>query len=241
MHNLGDFITGLRSAKTAEDAARSLVGFFQSEGANNVHTFFGTDLVEQFVSTYPEWWPASTHERRLALKHHVVIHSQISDQPLCFGVDICPHNPRATPEGLQLIRESYSEFGARSGVMFPVHDALSGSPRGGVTVAFADNEQAFRKKMKESGDLLLLAAQAAHAQMLRLRGREGRPDTVLTPREREVLILLAAGMRISQISDKVGIAEVTVNLHVQKARRKLDANTPAQAVARAIAWGWIDP
>ncbi|HEY8594824.1 MAG TPA: LuxR C-terminal-related transcriptional regulator [Devosiaceae bacterium] len=241
MYTLGDFITELRAAKTAEDAARSLISFFKSEGANNVHTFFGTDLVEQFVSTYPEWWPESTHERELALKHHVVRHSQISDEPLYFGVDICPQNPRATPEGLQLVRESFAEFGVRSGVLFPVHDALSGGPRGGVTVGFADHSDSFLKKMKESRDLLLLAAQAAHAQMLRLRGSEGRPDTFLTPREREVLILLAAGMRISQISDKIGIAEVTVNLHVQKARRKLDANTPAQAVARAIAWGWIDP
>jgi DNA-binding NarL/FixJ family response regulator len=57
----------------------------------------------------------------------------------------------------------------------------------------------------------------------------------LSPREVEVISLLANGMRTGQISQHLGIRCVTVDLHIRNARKKLNAATREQAVAIAVA------
>jgi DNA-binding NarL/FixJ family response regulator len=56
----------------------------------------------------------------------------------------------------------------------------------------------------------------------------------LTKREREVLRLLADGMRNEQIGKVLSISPLTVRTHVKKAMDKLEADTRTQAVARAL-------
>jgi DNA-binding NarL/FixJ family response regulator len=56
----------------------------------------------------------------------------------------------------------------------------------------------------------------------------------LTERERDVLRLLANGNNYEQIGKELFIAPETVRTHVQKAMRRLDANTRTQAVATAL-------
>ncbi|MCU0906073.1 MAG: helix-turn-helix transcriptional regulator [Rhodobacteraceae bacterium] len=64
---------------------------------------------------------------------------------------------------------------------------------------------------------------------------------LLSPREREVLLWLAAGLRTAQIAHRMGIEPVTVGLHLRGARRKLGARTREQALAIALRDGHIDP
>lgn len=56
----------------------------------------------------------------------------------------------------------------------------------------------------------------------------------LTKREREVLRLLADGMRNIQVAEQLSISPLTVRSHVKKAMDKLEADTRTQAVARAL-------
>jgi DNA-binding NarL/FixJ family response regulator len=56
----------------------------------------------------------------------------------------------------------------------------------------------------------------------------------LTQREREVLRLLADGLRNEEIGKRLFISPETVRTHVRKAMNKLDADTRTQAVAEAI-------
>jgi DNA-binding NarL/FixJ family response regulator len=56
----------------------------------------------------------------------------------------------------------------------------------------------------------------------------------LTKREREVLRLLADGMRNEQVAAKLEISPLTVRTHVKKAMEKLEADTRTEAVARAL-------
>src|SRR4051794_16144601 len=56
----------------------------------------------------------------------------------------------------------------------------------------------------------------------------------LTQREREVLRLLADGLRNEEIGRRLFISPETVRTHVRKAMDKLDADTRTQAVAEAI-------
>jgi DNA-binding NarL/FixJ family response regulator len=56
----------------------------------------------------------------------------------------------------------------------------------------------------------------------------------LTKREREVLRLLADGMRNEQVGQQLSISPLTVRTHVKNAMGKLEADTRTQAVARAL-------
>jgi two-component system, NarL family, nitrate/nitrite response regulator NarL len=56
----------------------------------------------------------------------------------------------------------------------------------------------------------------------------------LTQREREVLRLLADGLRNEEIGKRLFISPETVRTHIRKAMDKLEADTRTQAVAEAI-------
>jgi DNA-binding NarL/FixJ family response regulator len=62
----------------------------------------------------------------------------------------------------------------------------------------------------------------------------GKELPELTPRERDVLRLLADGLANEEIGKRLFISAETVRTHVRKAMEKLDADTRTQAVARAL-------
>jgi DNA-binding CsgD family transcriptional regulator len=59
------------------------------------------------------------------------------------------------------------------------------------------------------------------------------PDQVLTPRELEVLELIARGMRNREIASALFISQSTAKVHVRHVLEKLGVRTRAQAVARS--------
>ncbi|MFC1673064.1 response regulator transcription factor [Pseudomonadota bacterium] len=63
----------------------------------------------------------------------------------------------------------------------------------------------------------------------------------LTEREKECLIGLAHGHRIDRIADNLGIKSVTVQLHIDKAKKKLNATTREQALFIAMQAGLVTP
>ena len=72
-----------------------------------------------------------------------------------------------------------------------------------------------------------------------------RPDTAgpeprpLTPREREVVQLVALGSTGPEIADELGIAHETVRTHVRNAMDKLGARSRAHLVAKALGEGLV--
>ncbi len=64
-------------------------------------------------------------------------------------------------------------------------------------------------------------------------------ESVLTPRETEVLRLLADGLANKEISYRLGISEHTVKFHVNSILTRLDASSHAEAVAVGIRRGLI--
>ena len=61
----------------------------------------------------------------------------------------------------------------------------------------------------------------------------------LTPRELEVLQLMARGYTNRQIAGRLQISEHTVKFHAGAVLGKLNAHSRAEAVARSIGLGWI--
>ena len=62
----------------------------------------------------------------------------------------------------------------------------------------------------------------------------------LSPREREILTLVAAGAGLREIADELTISPATVRTHLGNAHRKLGARNRAHAVALAMHQGLID-
>lgn len=56
----------------------------------------------------------------------------------------------------------------------------------------------------------------------------------VTKREREILRLLADGMRNEQVARRLSISPLTVRSHVKNAMQKLEADTRTEAVAKAL-------
>ena len=65
-------------------------------------------------------------------------------------------------------------------------------------------------------------------------------QAALTPREREVLRLLAQGYDNHAIAAALYITEGTVKLHVKHIYEKLDVHSRHEAVARAWQHGWVE-
>jgi DNA-binding NarL/FixJ family response regulator len=73
------------------------------------------------------------------------------------------------------------------------------------------------------------------------QAREGSEvASTVTPRERQILQLLAEGFTMRQVARRLGISPRTVETHVAKLYRKLDVRTRVQAIARAASIGLID-
>lgn len=72
--------------------------------------------------------------------------------------------------------------------------------------------------------------------------RQGAPsgsETELTPRERQVLELVAAQRANKQIAEQLSISEYTVKNHLKNILAKLHVHNRRQAAAYGVARGWI--
>jgi len=85
---------------------------------------------------------------------------------------------------------------------------------------------------------LLVLDPALAARLLRPpTGPEGQEP--LTPREREVLVLLADGLSNKEIAQRLAVAECTAKFHVESILAKLGAANRADAVMRAARSGLL--
>lgn len=62
----------------------------------------------------------------------------------------------------------------------------------------------------------------------------GRRTRLLSPREREILTLLARGMTGEQIAERLVLSPETIRTHIRNAREKLGASTRVEAVTLAV-------
>ncbi|HEX7819439.1 MAG TPA: helix-turn-helix transcriptional regulator [Sphingobium sp.] len=65
-------------------------------------------------------------------------------------------------------------------------------------------------------------------------------DVCLTPREVEVLILVATGLSAKEIAIRISIAPRTVERHIENARLKMHARNRTHLVICAMATGHLD-
>lgn len=69
--------------------------------------------------------------------------------------------------------------------------------------------------------------------------RMQQPETALTPREAEILELLASGLSNRELSRKLYVSETTIKTHLLHIYRKLGVETRSAAIAEAGQRGWV--
>jgi FixJ family two-component response regulator len=152
-----------------------------------------------------------------------------TDRPGCLVLDV--HMPGLS--GLDLQREL-----AQRGVELPIifltgHGDIPMSVR-----AMKAGAVEFLTKPVKSRDLLTAirgaiehgrASHRAHREVIALRERYGR----LTPREREVLPLVVAGLLNKQVAGQLAASERTVKFHRAHIMKKMEAESLADLVRMA--------
>jgi DNA-binding NarL/FixJ family response regulator len=106
---------------------------------------------------------------------------------------------------------------------------------GGADVAAAVRRAA-------EGEILMPARQLAalltrRREQARRQAERSRRWDSLTPRERQILGLMAEGMDNREIAVRLGVSYATVRSHVRHVLSKLGARSKLEAVVRAADWG----
>ena len=119
-----------------------------------------------------------------------------------------------------------------------LEDAVDGYERSGAAYEAAQARAELAATLASLGRAERADAEAAAAQRaLRELGVVPAAGASVTPREREVLLLLAEGLTNRQIAARLVVSEHTVHRHVTNILRKLDLPSRAAAAAHAVRAG----
>ena len=127
-----------------------------------------------------------------------------------------------------------------------VYDALSAGASGFLLKDVTAERLFDAVRVVAAGEALLAPAVTRRliAEFARLRPRPSRgavPLDALTPRETEVLRLIAAGLSNVEIAERLTVGEETVKTHVSRVLGKLGLRDRAQAVVTAYESGLVVP
>lgn len=146
-------------------------------------------------------------------------------------------------DGVSVLRQIHADALATQVVMFTAHndDAY-------VVAALHAGAAGYLNKDVATPQLVgAIRAVAAGRRVFspeiatRLKGREGllvNPRAGrLTPREREILLMLAEGLRYRAIAQRLCVTEATIKFHVLNLYQKLQSSSRVEALNRAREWG----
>ena len=153
--------------------------------------------------------------------------------------DLADHAGREAPKVLMLTTFDLDEY---------VYEALRAGASGFLLKDAPAAELVHAVRVVAAGDALLapsvtrrLIADFTKRPLARTTAPIGPPHSPLTPREEEVLTLIARGLSNAEISDTLVIAEQTTKTHVGRILMKLQLRDRAQVVVFAYESGLVTP
>jgi DNA-binding CsgD family transcriptional regulator len=202
-------------------------GFFDQIAARKA----ATDI--QFMTTMTDGWMAHYYDSQLAASDSHVLRVQAGQiSPYLWGASSIER--LESRDEKRTAREG-AEEGLKSGLFVPMASPLDPfSPVAGIALAGSLSEAEFGKLVAEHGVALLHIAYVFHNASIRTVWMEQAGGKPLTERESDCMRFLADGLRQDAIADVMGIARVTVEMHLRSARQKLRARTLTEAVAKSI-------
>jgi DNA-binding NarL/FixJ family response regulator len=159
--------------------------------------------------------------------------------PVLDGIEATRRIVRAQPDTRVLILTTF-------GLDTYVYDALRAGASGFMLKDAPPEEITAAVRIVATGEALLAPAitRAVIEEFVRQRPvavPAAPPVAVLTPREREVLDLLARGLSNPEICKQLVISEATAKTHVARILQKLDLRDRVQTVIYAYESGLVTP
>lgn len=128
-----------------------------------------------------------------------------------------------------------AEAGIRSALCAPLATAFRPHvPVAGMTLGSTLTEAELARSTAGLLPQLITLVHLFHDSAIGNLTRQRLGIVELSPRECDVLTLIATGARQGQVADRLGISISAVEQYLSKARRKLRARTLHEAVARAV-------
>ncbi|WP_176787887.1 helix-turn-helix transcriptional regulator [Roseospirillum parvum] len=235
-----DFMTRLRQTSDFDQALTVATQGLENLGASTVVWWFGDPDNNNIWSTCPPSWFPYYFDQGYWLYDPLVRHCQSGVRPLVYGTEPA-FTGQLHPRARQAFHET-TEFGMHSGIQVPVRLG-SGVASGGVNVgSHYSAPDLVRKFGEERLPVTHIMALLAHDHLAGLLGgTRVETEATLSPRQKEVLLWLAKGLNIEQIAERLGLTRITADIHIAKAREKLNAATREQALAIALRRGLITP
>jgi len=140
--------------------------------------------------------------------------------------------------GLEVMRELHERFGEDFPVLLVSAERTSALDRTAGLMLGADD---YLLKPVDPGELLARLRRSLRRTANGNGNGAQNGDVALSPREREILALLAAGRTQDEIASALVISPKTVATHIQHLLAKLGVHSRAQAVSAAFRLGLVEP
>lgn len=230
------YLAELDVADSLDEVWRIITEFYAGFGLDRIIYIDMTLGEVKILTNLPQYWQ----------EHYVDQNYQEIDPFFSFccrgvssistGIEYLPQYDHLQEAAKKLIKES-SETGMRVGfsVTFKV---LNQSGAGGWNLGSSLDKAHIEKIKKEHFETLQLASFFAREAIVAADQRTTKPQN-LSNREKECLLWLTTGLRTKEIAHKLNLKPVSVELYINNAKKKLQANTREELVAKAITQGQI--
>jgi FixJ family two-component response regulator len=158
-----------------------------------------------------------------------LLDGKLPDVPRCLVLDI------RLPGGSGL---DFQEALAKTGIQIPIVFLTAYGDIPMSVKAMKAGAVDFLTKPFRDQDMLDAVTRALNQDRKRRAGEKTRSDLrqrfeTLTPREREVMALVASGLRNKQIAYQLQVEEITVKIHRGRAMKRMEARSLADLVCMA--------
>ena len=231
-----DFSAAAITNKEDRRFLKELVGVKQATTARYVNflifDYHNNDPHSVHFLTYPVGW----------ISHYVENHYAVRD-PLLRNdyqkTSIVDWDDLRKRDKWAVICDQFQRFVlGNKGITVSAHGG--GSHYCALSMIFSCESQNWARFKLENLDIFQFEADRLCSRYFELYESRKDPDPMLTPREREILQLVAIGRTDEQVAGLIGIGKWTVVSHMQSAKHKLDYANGVAAVAKAITYGLID-
>ena len=243
---LGELHQALSNDRDVQDHWDTLVTFMDRHGADVINYAVLNTLtderdvarVTQFSNMDPTWIEYYLDQKMDMDDPHVHYLRECNHDPYRF--DEAAVRRLSDQRGREVLLMA-ADAGLKSQLSVIAADPKGArDPIGGMTIGSSLRSPDYFSAISGKEDMLLSAALLFHNHCIGEIRREQVGARSLTARERDVMAYVALGLRTARIGERMGLADVTVEMHLRNARQKLRAATTSQAVARAMIFKEIE-